>query len=654
MAGALSTSYDASSQPMGGGDEKALQSRRQTSQGATPQGVEAKGRNAPKALSHLGAAPAGQTEIARLTRELNEAQEQQAATADLLKVISQSAFNLQVVLDTLVQSAARLCEAEMASVVHPEGSVYRSFARYGYSQNLIEFMETHPVHLGRGTVTGRTILECKPVQIPDVLADPEFTFTEGVKIGGMRTMLGVPLLRDDVPTGVFVLARRAVRPFSDKQIELVQNFAAQAVIAIENARLLNELRQRTTDLTESLEQQTATSDVLQVISSSPGDLQPVFEAILEKAVRICDAKFGTINRWDGEALHLVASHNLPPAFAEFRSRTPFRPGSGNPISRMLVTKTVSHIEDLAREQGYLERNASAVAAVELGGVRTHLVVPMLKDNELIGVVIVYRQEVCPFTDKQIELVKNFAAQAVIAIENARLLSELRESLQEQTATSEVLQVISGSPGDLEPVFEAMLEKAVSICDAKFGNIYRWDGDALHLVASHNSRLPSPSARKRIAVSRPIRTMLSRRMIVTTSGGTRRRLARQTRPILNADPAIVAAVELGGVRTFLAVPMLKENELIGAFIVYRQEVRPFTDKQIALVTNFAAQAVIAIENARLLKELRQRTEEVEKLNQHLEQRVTDQVGEIERMGRLRRFLPPTGGRSDRRVRDGKAA
>ncbi len=406
------------------------------------------------------------------------------------------------------------------------------------------------------------------------------------------------------------------------------------------------------ELSEAVEQQTATSEVLQVISRSPRDVQPVFEAVLENAVRLCDAKFGTINSWDGDALHLVATHKLPAAFAEFRRRTAYRPGPENFISRMLMTKTLVHVEDLAAEQGYLERKPVMVAAIELGGVRTFVAVPMLKENELIGVLIVYRQEVRPFTDKQIALVTNFAAQAVIAIENARLLNELRqrttdlterttdlsEALEQQTATSEVLQVISSSPGELEPVFATMLEKAVRICDAKFGNIYRWDGDTLHLIATHNTPPAFAEARWRSHPRLGPKTPIGR-MVATKTVSHIADLAADQGYIEQSVPGIVAAVELGGVRTFLAVPMLKDNELIGAFILYRQEVRPFTDKQIALVTSFAAQAVIAIENARLLKELRERTDEVEKLNQQLEQRVADQVGEIERMGRLRRFLPP---------------
>jgi transcriptional regulator with GAF, ATPase, and Fis domain len=236
-----------------------------------------KRRNAPNAVTRSNSPPIQEeTEVARLTRELSEAREQHAATADVLKIISRSAFNLQIVLDTLVQSAAGLCEADTASLVRPQGSVFQQLASYGYSQELNKFMETHPVYLGRGTITGRTVLEGKAVQIPDVLADAEFTFTDSVKIGGMRAMLGVPLLRDGVPIGVIMLSRRTVRPFSDKQVELVKTFADQAVIAIENNRLLNDLRQ-------SLEQQTATSEVLQVISSSPSDLEPVFQAMLENA-----------------------------------------------------------------------------------------------------------------------------------------------------------------------------------------------------------------------------------------------------------------------------------------------------------------------------------------------------------------------------------
>jgi len=421
----------------------------------------------------------------------------------------------------------------------------------------------------------------------------------------------------------------------------------------EVARLIRELN-------EALEQQAATSEVLRVISSSAGDPQPVFAAMLENVIRICDAKFGSIYRWDGDALHLVATLNTPPAFAEYRRRTPLRPGPKTASGRMVATKTVVHVADITAEQAYIKQGDPAyVAAVDLGGSRTVMGVPMLKEDELIGAFLVSRQEVRPFTDKQIALVTSFAAQAVIAIENARLLNELHkrtddltqrtadltEALEQQTATSEVLQVISSSPGDLELVFAAMLEKAVRICDAKFGNIYRWDGDVLHLVATQNTP-PVFAEYRRRSPFRPAPDSAVGQLVTTKTVIHVANLAAEQAYIERSNQAYVAAVELGGIRTFLLVPMLKENEVIGVFTVYRQEVRPFTDKQIALVTSFANQAVIAIENARLLRELRERTDQLEvqsqevvKLNQQLEQRVADQVGEIERMGRLRRFLPP---------------
>jgi adenylate cyclase len=312
---------------------------------------------------------------------------------------------------------------------------------------------------------------------------------------------------------------------------------------------------------------------------------------------------------------------------------------------MIESNAVVHITDAAQEQAYLDRSdPGAVDAVELGGVRTLLFVPMLKEGELVGAFAVSRREVRRFTDKQIALVANFAAQAVIAIENARLLNELRqrttdltEALEQQTATSEVLQVISSSPGDLEPVFTTMLENAARICDANFGNVYLWDGNLLRLVAAHNTP-PAFAESRKSAPFRPKPSHPFSRIAVTKQVFHVPDVA-DLPAYRERDPQIVEAVELGGIRTCLGVPMLKENKLIGALLVYRQEVRPFTDKQLALLQNFAAQAVIAMENARLLKELRERTEEVEKLNQHLERRVSDQVGEIERMGRLRRFLPP---------------
>ena len=476
---------------------------------------------------------------------------------------------------------------------------------------------------------GRMVADKTVAHIRDVTAEEVYltqndpVAVSAVALGGIRTLLGVPLLNKVEMIGAFFLSRQEVRPFTAKQIALVKNFAAQAVIAIENARLLNELRQRTADLGEALEQQTATSEVLQVISGSPGELQPVFAAMLENAARICDANFGNIFRWDGDALWLVATHNTPAAFIEHRRRVPFYPNQGNPIGDMLKANAVIHIADLARDERYIQkRDPEVVAAVELGGIRTFVAVPMLKDEKLIGAVILYRQEVRPFSDKQIELVQNFAAQAVIAIENARLLNELRqrtndlsqrttdlsEALEQQTAMSEVLQVISGSPSELQPVFATMLEKAVRICDATFGNVYRWDGEALHLVATHNTPPAFAEARRRSLRRRDGGNQMLTRILANKTPVHVVDAAALPGYIDRSDLPAVQTVELGGVRTLLAVPMLKEGELIGGFTVYRQEVRPFTDKQIELVKNFAAQAVIAIENARLLNELRQSLEQ----------------------------------------------
>jgi class 3 adenylate cyclase/putative methionine-R-sulfoxide reductase with GAF domain len=620
--------------------------------------LEPKGRNT--LMARPQSSPATE-EIARLTREnvgllseLRQCLDQGTATSEVLSLISCSTFDLAKVLNTVLELAAGLSKADKGVILrNSEGASYYAAATYQHTPEFIESQKGILFEPGRGGVVGRVLLEGKSVQITDVFDDPEYVFRDFAERGGFRTILCVPLVQEGAPIGLIVLHRAAVKPFTEKQIKLVEGFATQAVIAIENARLLNELRQRTSDLTErtthlteALEQQTATSEVLQVISSSPGDLQPVFASMLENATRICDAKFGSIARWEGEALHYVATHNLPPAFAEYRLRSVYRPDLENPLSRMFTAKAVLHIPDLAAERAYIERrDPGMVAAVELGGAHTAVAVPMVKKNEFIGLFLLYRQEVRPFTDKQIALITNFAAQAVIALENARLLNELRqrttdltETLEQQTATSQVLQVISTSPGDLEPVFTTMLAKAVRICDASFGNIYRWDGEFLNHIAAYNTPVAFLDVRKRQRISftpeDPVGRTVVKKNVVHTAD-----LAEERGYIERTNSGIVAAVELGGIRTHVVVPMLKDDDLIGTFHLSRQEVRPFTDKQIELVTNFAAQAVIAIENTRLLKELRERTEEVEKLNQGLEQRVADQVDEIERMSRLRRFLPP---------------
>ena len=366
---------------------------------------------------------------------------------------------------------------------------------------------------------------------------------------------------------------------------------------------------------EALEQLAATSEMLQVISRSPGELEPVFEAMLANAARICEARFAILYLQDGNAFRAVAAtHDAPPAYVESRKRDPaIRPAPDAPLGRVASTRQIVHIADLSKLQSYFEHHPFVVAAVELGGFRTALGVPLLKDNQLVGSMNIFRQEVRPFTDKQIELVKNFAAQAVIAIENVRLLNELRELLQQQTATADVLKVISSSPGELEPVFNAMLENATRICDAEFGTLYLREADAFRAVAIHNAPPAYVQARKRALVRPPPDSALGQ--VVTTHQVAQIDDITKTKSYIERDPYIISAVELGGYRTIAAVPMLKDEELVGAILIYRQEVRSFSEKQIALLRNFADQAVIAIENTRLLNELRQRTDD---LSEALEQ------------------------------------
>ena len=556
-----------------------------------------KRRNATKPpRGHSSSVAVLQEQLDCRTHELDEALEQQKATAEVLRVISASPGELEPVFQVMLQNAARICEAKFTSLYLYDGDRFRVGAVHNAPAAFAEFRRREPVfHPPPGSGLAQIVATKRTVHEPDMTLDKGYVdrnpiVVAAVELGGFRTVLAVPMLKDDNLIGCISIYRQEVRPFTDKQIELVTNFAAQAVIAIENARLLNELRQRTADLSESLEQQTATSEVLQVISSSSGELEPVFQSMLENATRICEAKFGTLFRFDGRFLQPVAQVGTPVELIEAQTRRgPLQATPGGLLDQVVRTKQVIHSPDRAAD-------SIPGLAAKFGGARSVVGVPMLRAGELIGAIVIYRQQVRPFTDKQIALVQNFAAQAVIAIENARLLNELRESLEQQTATADVLRVISSSPGELEPVFQAMLENAIRICDAKFGTLLRRDGNVFRLAAGvgippelaefhrqHETFQPTPGS--------PLdRAMQTKRVSHT---------ADDAAEALPSPPA-----RLAGARSIVCVPMLKDDALSGAIVIYRQEVRPFTDKQIELLTNFAAQAVIAIENTRLLNELRQ--------------------------------------------------
>jgi GAF domain-containing protein len=550
------------------------------------------------------------------TRELTESLEQQTATSEVLRVIASSRTDAQPAFEAMVARAARLCEADFSAVARFENGLLHLVAMNNLSPAEREaFDSLFPRPAERNFAMGRAFIDGVSVQFEDVLADPTYDpRTRDVlqRSLGYRTFMAVPIIRNGKSIGTIGCGRRKVMPFTARQIALVQTFADQALIAVENVRLFETEQQRTRELTESLEQQTATSGVLRVISSSPGELGPVFQTILENATRICQAKFGTLYLREADGFRAVATHNAPTQYVEDRKRDLVRPPPDSTLGQVLKTHRVAQVADITAVKSYIEGDPYLVSAVKLGGYRTVAAVPMLKDDSLVGAITINRQEVQRFSDKQIELVKNFAAQAVIAIENTRLLNELRQSLEQQTATSEVLKVISSSPGDLEPVFDAILRRATELCDATHGHVWRFDGKQLHAVAVRGNAAFVQWLRQHNPVP-PIPGSAAERIV---RGETFDHMAdRQDEKAYRDSQIFREFIDTSGIRTSLSVALRRDETLLGMINVYRQRVQPFTDKQIELVQNFAAQAVIAIENARTLSELHQRTAD---LTESLEQ------------------------------------
>jgi len=545
-------------------------------------------------------------QLDRRTTELDRALERQTATADILKVIASSPSDVQPVFEAIAESAARLCQVEFCNVFRFDGEFIHFMHSYGYSREAIEALRPfYPMRPGRGSCAGRAILNGKVEQVPDVRADPEYTQGNAPDIMKISSIVAVPMLKERRPVGAIALVRAAKGTFPQRQIDLLKTFADQAVIAIENARLFEEVRAKSRDLEESLQQQTATADVLKVISRSAFDLETVTTAILRSAMELCNAPTGLLHLRDDDVfrLKLALGHNqetvafnlaVPiPLHDALHRRGPVHPGD------------YGHYEDMWNDPVYRFKKA-----VKLAGVRAGIVVPMFREDEVIGLFSLARPDPGPFTPSHIRLVQTFADQAAIAIENVRLFNEvqqrtndLSESLHQQTATADVLKIISRSSVDLETVLKTLVETVARLCRADQVVMWRRRRDNLyHLVAWHGL---SEEARE-FVLAHPF---ASGRGTVSGRAALERRSVSISDVLEDPEYTYNDAQKLAGYRSMLAIPLLREDALVGIFSIHRTRVEPFTNKEIELATTFADQAVIAIENARLFDELRERQAEL---------------------------------------------
>jgi signal transduction histidine kinase len=576
-----------------------------------------------------------QDENERLRHSQAEAADQQAATAEILGIIRNSPTDAQRVFDAIAVNALRLCEARGAVVMRYDGALLHLVAHHNLNPEALErTKQRYPLIPDRRLPIGRAVLDAAVVQVTDLQTTVEFSGTVAREFGA-RGHVAIPLLHQGRAIGAIGISRPTLGPFSDRQIALLQTFADQAVIAIENVRLFKELQTSNRELTTALDKQTATSDILRVISSSPTNAQPVFDTIAQSAMRLCEAGMGVVTRYDGELLHLAAHTQVTTEGAEeARQMFPMRPGRSGVNARVILEGGVVHIYDAQADSDYSQSLSQALR------LRSTVAVPMVRDGQVIGTVAVGRFELRPFSDKEIALLQTFADQAVIAIENVRLFTELQEknraltaahvqvteSLEQQTATSEILSVISSSPTDAQPVFDTIVRNAVQLCEAMYGTVSLADGELIRLVAHSGltvgqvEQLKATYPRAVIdhgAIPTAIRTGLIVRVADLDAEA-------------HAVPADVAAhMRARGVRSVLVVPMLRQGQAIGSINVTHRDVGAFTDTHVDLLKTFADQAVIAIENVRLFKELQARTGEL-----------TRSVGELRALGEVSQALSST--------------